>query len=67
MSEGLATGIFYVALAALVGGTIVFARRAVERRGDGKRLAVVLIVVGVVGIVLAFCFYVTGPRRMLPF
>jgi hypothetical protein len=67
MNEGLAAGIFYVALAALVGGAIVFARGAVERREGGKRLALVLLCVGFAGIALSLGFYLMGPRRTLPF
>ncbi len=67
MSEGLAAGIFYVGLAALVGGAIVFARGAVERRVGGNRLAFALLAVGLVGIALSLGFYMIGPRRMLPF
>ncbi len=67
MDEGLAAGTFYAALAALVGGAIVFARGAVERRGAGNRLAFALLAVGIVGIATSLGFYLIGPRRMLPF
>ncbi len=67
MNEGLAAAIFYVALAALVSGAIVFARGAVERRNAGNRLAFVMLAVGIVGISISLGFYMMGPRRMLPF
>jgi hypothetical protein len=67
MNEGLAAGIFYVALAALVGGVIVLARGAVERNNRGNRLAIVMLAAGLVAIALSLGFYMMGPRRMLPF
>ncbi len=67
MSEGWAAGTFYVALAALVGGAIVFARGAVERRDGGRRFAFVLLAAGVLGIAVSLGIYSVGPRGMLPF
>jgi hypothetical protein len=67
LSEGWATGTFYVALAAFVGGAIVFARGAVERRDAGRRFALVLLAVGTFGIAVSLGIYVVGPRQMLPF
>jgi len=67
MSEGWAAGTFYVALAALVGGAIVFARGAVERRDAGRRFAFVLLAAGIFGLAVSLGVYVVGPRRMLPF
>ncbi|MBD5634933.1 MAG: hypothetical protein IAI49_10680, partial [Candidatus Eremiobacteraeota bacterium] len=51
-SEGLAAGVFYVALALTVGGAVVLARGAVERRTTGNRLGFVLLGIGLAGIVV---------------
>ncbi len=66
-SEGLAAALFYVGLALSVGGAIVLARRAVERRSGASRLGVALLAIGLVWLALSIGMYVTGPRRMLPF
>jgi hypothetical protein len=65
--EGFAAAIFYVSIAALVGGAMFFARAAIERGPGRDRRALVLVVVGLVGIVVSVAMYVVGPRRMLPF
>jgi hypothetical protein len=67
--EGFAAAIFYVSIAALVGGAMFFARAAIERGPgrDRRALVLVLVVVGLVGIVVSVAMYVVGPRRMLPF
>jgi hypothetical protein len=44
-----------------------FARAAIERGPGRDRRALVLVVVGLVGIVVSVAMYVVGPRRMLPF
>ncbi len=67
VSESVAAGLFYVASALAVGGAIVLARRAVERRNGGARLGIVLLCIGVAGLSASIAIYVTGPRRMLPF
>ncbi len=67
VSEGLAAAIFYVALAALVGGVIVLARGAVERNDRRNRLAIVMIAAGLLAMAFSLGFYMMGPRRMLPF
>jgi hypothetical protein len=66
-TEGLAAALFYVGLALSVGGAIVLARRAVERRSGGGRLGIVLLAIGLAGLAISIGIYVTGPRRMLPF
>jgi uncharacterized membrane protein len=67
MNEGLAAGVFYVGLAALVGGVIVLARGVVERNARRNRLASVMLAAGLGAIALSLGFYMMGPRKMLPF
>lgn len=67
VNEGVAAGAFYVALASTVGGSMILARAAVERRGSGRRLGLVLLGIGVAGIALSLLLYLSGPRRVLPF
>jgi len=65
--EGFAAAIFYVSIAALVGGAMFFARGVIEREARRDRRGLILVVVGLVGIVVSVAIYVVGPRRMLPF
>jgi hypothetical protein len=66
--EGVAAAIFYVSIAALIGGAMFFARGAIERAGATRdRRGLILVVVGLVGIVVSVAIYVVGPRKMLPF
>ncbi|MBD5604655.1 MAG: hypothetical protein IAI48_06135 [Candidatus Eremiobacteraeota bacterium] len=67
MAENFAAAIFYIALASTVGGAIVLARGAVERRTSGNRLGIILVVVGIACIGASLAAYMHGPRRMLPF
>ena len=67
MAESVAAAVFYVALASTVGGAIVLARGAVERRTSGNRLGTILVIVGIVCVVASLAVYMNGPRRMLPF
>jgi hypothetical protein len=66
--EGFAAAIFYVSIAALIGGAMVFARSVIERTGSGQgRRGLILVVIGLVGIVASVGMYVVGPRKTLPF
>jgi hypothetical protein len=65
--EGFAAAIFYVSIAALVGGAMFFARSVIERGAGRDRRGLVLLVVGLVGIVISVGMYVVGPRKVLPF
>jgi hypothetical protein len=65
--EGFAAAIFYVSIAALVGGAMFFARGVIERGARRDRRGLILVLVGLVGIVISVGIYVVGPRKMLPF
>jgi hypothetical protein len=65
--EGFAAAIFYVSIAALVGGAMFFARGAIERGAGRDRRALVLVVIGFAGIAVSVAMYVVGPRKILPF
>jgi threonine/homoserine/homoserine lactone efflux protein len=65
--EGFAAAIFYLSIAALIGGAMFFARGVIERGVRRDRRALVLVIVGLVGIVISVGIYVAGPRKMLPF
>jgi drug/metabolite transporter (DMT)-like permease len=65
--EGFAAAVFYVSIAALIGGAMFFARSAIERGPGRDRRGLVLVLVGLVGIVISVAIYVVGPRKMLPF
>jgi drug/metabolite transporter (DMT)-like permease len=65
--EGFAAAVFYVSIAALVGGAMFFARSTIERGPGRDRRGLVLVLVGLVGIVISVAIYVVGPRKMLPF
>jgi energy-converting hydrogenase Eha subunit E len=64
-SESVAAIALYVGLIALCAGAIGAARGTIERKP--ARLAIPLIVVGAIGIALAFVAYAQSPRHMLPF
>ncbi len=65
--EGFVAAVFYVSIAALVGGAMYFARGVIEGGARRDRRGLVLVIVGLVGIVISVATYVVGPRRMLPF
>jgi hypothetical protein len=65
--EGFAAAVFYVSIAALVGGAMFFARSTIERGAERDRRGLVLVLVGLAGIVISVAIYVVGPRKMLPF
>jgi hypothetical protein len=66
LSESAAAALFYVSLAAALGGAMLAARGAVERRSIDRR-GLLLLAVGGVGLAAALIAYALGPRRMLPF
>ena len=65
--EGFAAAVFYVSIAALIGGAMFFARAVIERGAGRDQRGLVLVVVGLVGIAISVAMYVMGPRKMLPF
>lgn len=66
-AENVAAVAFYLGLGGTIGGAIMLARTAVERRASGNRVGIVLLVVGLAAIAGSIAVYLTGPRRMLPF
>ena len=66
-SEGVAAAVFYVALAATVGGAMTLARGAVERRSGPDRAGIVITLLGLIGVTISIGVYLAGPRRLLPF
>ena len=66
MSAGLTAAIFYLSVAALVGGTIRSLRSSVERN-ERDRPGIILAAAGGRGLLVAIVAFATGPKNVLPF
>lgn len=66
VNEGLNATIFYVSVAALVGGMVRTLRASIERNAR-DRAGIVIAACGAAGLIVAIVAFVTGPKTLLPF
>ncbi len=66
MNEGATAALFYVSVAALVGGMIRTLRASIERNAR-DRLGLAVAGCGALGLVVAVIAFVSGPKSVLPF
>jgi hypothetical protein len=66
MNAGATAALFYLSVAALVGGTIRSVRSSVERR-ERDRAGIIVAAAGGLGLLAAIAAFALGPKDALPF